>query len=426
MNGEEYPTEEELSGSASAFARLQETYNLDVSEIAAGVIAGVKTSNAMAWDDCFYIGQKLYELGDQNHTQEWLREAFTKFSTQSENDEDPVKILESIANMTLRVYDVDISRNITEIILKVQPDNLKARVAKELIDSLPENFESTVPKSDYKPSAFLTPEDFRLYEAVCRDEIQRSPGEIKGLHCQYVTYNNPFLMLAPFRLEILSFEPSIVMYHNVLYDSEITHIKHRSIPTFQRSTIGASTPENGTRSMVRTSQSTFTTYSDDAVLENLILRVVDMTRQTIEGSEQIQVANYGMGGHYEPHYDCFGPLETSYSGYEEHGDRISTAMFYVSIFKGHVMKQFLNKKQFPQASDVDLGGSTAFPYLRMNVKPVKGSMVFWYNLHASGNKDFRNRHAGCPAIKGSKWSKLRVGTFSLKLMFGFFQFSTFG
>lgn len=331
MSQEEYPTEEELSGSASAFARLQETYNLDASEIASGVIAGIKTSNAMSWDDCFYIGQKLYELGDQNHTQEWLREAFTKFSNQPSNDKDHVRILESIANITLRLYDVEISRNITETILKVQPDNLKARVAKELIDSLPENFESTIPKSEYNPSVYLTPQDFRLYEAVCRDEIQRGPSEIKDLHCKYVTYNNPFLMLAPFRLEILSLEPLIVMYHNVLYDSEITHLKRRSISTIQRSTVGANSPETGTRSRIRTSQSTFTTYSDDPVIQSLILRVVDMTRQTIEGSELIQVANYGMGGHYEPHYDCFGPLETSYCDYEEYGDRISTAMFYVSI-----------------------------------------------------------------------------------------------
>ncbi|KAL5285640.1 hypothetical protein ACFFRR_007370 [Megaselia abdita] len=382
-NRDDYPDEEELSASALAFVRLQETYNLDATEISSGVIAGLKAWNSMSWDDCLSLGQQLYELGDDNRTQEWLREAFKKFSTKFTSDKESISILETIANMTLDINDAQTTLNITETILKVQPDHIAAQVAKEFLETLPKDFEISIDKPDYNPSVYISPQDFRTYEAVCRDEIKRSPSEIKDLHCKYVTYNNPFLTLAPFKLELLSSDPLIVMYHNVLYDSEITHLLNKSIPHIKRSTIGSATADQGSRSQVRTSHSTFTTYEGDLALKNLIQRVEDMTRQTIKGSELIQVANYGMGGHYEPHYDCFGPNTTTYVGYETEGDRISTGMFY--------------------ASDLDLGGSTAFPFLRMNVKPVKGTMVFWYNLHASGNKDFRSLHAGCPVIKGSKW-----------------------
>lgn len=382
-NQENYPTEDEFSGSASAFVRLQETYNLEASELASGVIAGLKTSDVMSWDDCFYLGQKLYELGDQNHTQEWLREAFTKFYSKFNDDEESMDILETIANMTLHLHDLDTTRNITEIILKVNPNHFTAQVAKELIESLPENFESAIPKPEYNPSIYLSPQHFRDYEAVCRDDLKRSPSEMKDLHCKYESYNNAFLKLAPFRLEILNMDPRVVMFHDVLYECEIKHLKKKALPTIKRSAIGA---DGLTKSKVRTSLGGYTSYLEDSVLESLVQRIEDMTRQTIKGTESVQVANYGMGGHYEPHYDCFGPNMTNYVAYEESGDRISTAMFYVS--------------------DVDLGGSTAFTFLRLNVKPVKGSMVFWYNLHASGNKDFRTRHAGCPVIKGSKWSKL--------------------
>uniref|UniRef100_A0A6P4E555 Prolyl 4-hydroxylase subunit alpha-2-like n=1 Tax=Drosophila rhopaloa TaxID=1041015 RepID=A0A6P4E555_DRORH len=65
------------------------------------------------------------------------------------------------------------------------------------------------------------------------------------------------------------------------------------------------------------------------------------------------------------------------------GNRLLTALFYLN--------------------DVSLGGATAFPYLRLAVPPVKGSLLIWYNLHRSMHKDFRTKHAGCPVLKGSKW-----------------------
>lgn len=58
-----------------------------------------------------------------------------------------------------------------------------------------------------------------------------------------------------------------------------------------------------------------------------------------------------------------------------------------------------------QLQDVEEGGGTAFPFVNLLVKPRKGSMLFWYNLHASGDRDYRTKHAACPVLKGSKWSK---------------------
>lgn len=55
---------------------------------------------------------------------------------------------------------------------------------------------------------------------------------------------------------------------------------------------------------------------------------------------------------------------------------------------------------------MDLGGSTAFPHLQLAVPPTKGSLVIWYDLHKSLKPDYRTAHAGCPVLKGSKWSKL--------------------
>ncbi|GAB6021244.1 hypothetical protein CHUAL_003859 [Chamberlinius hualienensis] len=65
------------------------------------------------------------------------------------------------------------------------------------------------------------------------------------------------------------------------------------------------------------------------------------------------------------------------------GDRVATALFYLN--------------------DVRAGGSTVFPELGIEVKPIKGSVLLWRNLLDDGNGDYRTLHAACPIITGTKW-----------------------
>lgn len=54
-------------------------------------------------------------------------------------------------------------------------------------------------------------------------------------------------------------------------------------------------------------------------------------------------------------------------------------------------------------SDVDQGGATVFPDIKVSLWPQKGSAAFWWNLFESGDGDLRTRHAACPVLAGSKW-----------------------
>lgn len=62
------------------------------------------------------------------------------------------------------------------------------------------------------------------------------------------------------------------------------------------------------------------------MLETISARIADMTQLNVEYSEPLQIASYGIGGHYIPHYDWFG-----YRRNVPERDRIATLMFYVSI-----------------------------------------------------------------------------------------------
>lgn len=53
-----------------------------------------------------------------------------------------------------------------------------------------------------------------------------------------------------------------------------------------------------------------------------------MSGLTTASAEELQVVNYGIGGHYEPHYDFAFPHEDVFENLGT-GNRIATILFYV-------------------------------------------------------------------------------------------------
>jgi len=103
----------------------------------------------------------------------------------------------------------------------------------------------------------------------------------------------------------------------------------------------------------------------------------------METSEELQVSNYGIGGHYEPHFDFARREEKNAFASLGTGNRIATLLIY--------------------DSDVEQGGATVFPHLGISLWPKKGSAAFWYNLFQNGEGDDMTRHAACPVLAGTKW-----------------------
>lgn len=75
-------------------------------------------------------------------------------------------------------------------------------------------------RAKYKPRP-------KVMEKACRGLWPER--KTHNLTCSYVNKNSAYLKLAPLKLEQLSSEPLIQLYHDVLYDSEIAAIQNAAV-----------------------------------------------------------------------------------------------------------------------------------------------------------------------------------------------------
>ena len=136
------------------------------------------------------------------------------------------------------------------------------------------------------------------YEQGCRGLFANRTSK---LYCVYNTTTTAFLRLAPLKMEIIQLNPYMVLYHDVMTDSEMEHIKKLATPSLQRATVFRGNEKSV--SNIRTSKSAWLPDNTDKVTKRVNTRITDMTGFDMRGSEMLQIGNYGIGGHYYNHYD---------------------------------------------------------------------------------------------------------------------------
>lgn len=72
--------------------------------------------------------------------------------------------------------------------------------------------------------------DRQQYGKLCRNETRPTNQQLAPLRCRYVNNNNPFLKLAPFKMEEYSLDPYVVVYLDVLNEFEIEYLQWVSQP----------------------------------------------------------------------------------------------------------------------------------------------------------------------------------------------------
>ncbi|CAC5403033.1 P4HA [Mytilus coruscus] len=242
-----------------------------------------------------------------------------------------------------------------------------------------------------------------MYERLCRGEHTHDYKDKHKLVCRYKTNNDPLLLINPAKEEEIYLDPYLVAYHNVISDYELAVIKSIATPKLGRATVHNAKTGKLEFAHYRVSKSAWLRPDDDIVIERVNKRISAVTKLEMDTAEDLQIANYGIGGHYEPHFD-FARKPNSVLG-QVNGNRIATFLVYKeesNAFKG------LNTGNriatwLSYMSDVEAGGATVFPYIGVKIFPKRGMAAFWYNLYKNGDGIYDTRHAACPVLVGTKW-----------------------
>uniref|UniRef100_A0A8C7J1E1 procollagen-proline 4-dioxygenase n=1 Tax=Oncorhynchus kisutch TaxID=8019 RepID=A0A8C7J1E1_ONCKI len=379
-----FPNDDDQTGAAKALMRLQDTYRLDTHTISSGELPGTNKDVAMSpmtVEDCFELGKIAYSDADYYHTELWMEQALKQLDGGEESTVDMVTILDYLSYSIYQQGELERALDYTKRLLKLDSAHQRAngnlkyfeyQLAKqnkvEAEESQKEKEKREREKreaSDKKgrPADYLP--ERRKYEQLCRGEgIKMTPRRQSRMFCRYSDNNHhPLYVLGPVKQEDEWDRPRIIRYHDILSNSEIEKVKELAKPRVSSKCI--------LRLKLSVSHhSAWLTAYEDPVVDKINQRIEDITGLNVKTAEELQVANYGVGGQYEPHFD-FG--------------RVNKASLSILM------------------SDVPSGGATVFTDVGAAVWPKKGSAVFWYNLFASGEGDYSTRHAACPVLVGNKW-----------------------
>merc|ERR1711978_533118 len=97
--------------------------------------------------------------------------------------------------------------------------------------------------------------------------------------------------------------PRIVIFHDFLTDSEIETIKSMATPRFKRATVQNYLTGELETANYRVSKTAWLKEWEHDHVGHVYTRTHQLTGLNMETSEELQVSNYGIGGHYEPHFD---------------------------------------------------------------------------------------------------------------------------
>ncbi|XP_036192950.1 prolyl 4-hydroxylase subunit alpha-1 isoform X2 [Myotis myotis] len=391
-----FPNDEDQVGAAKALLRLQDTYNLDTDTISKGNLPGVKHKSFLTVEDCFELGKVAYTEADYYHTELWMEQALRQLDEGEVSTTDKVSVLDYLSYAVYQQGDLDKALLLTKKLLELDPEHQRANgnlkyfeyiMAKEKDANKSASDDQSDQKTTLKKkgvAADYLPER-QKYEMLCRGEgIKMTPRRQKKLFCRYHDGNrNPKFILAPAKQEDEWDKPRIIRFHDIISDAEIEIVKDLAKPRLSRATVHD--PETGklTTAQYRVSKSAWLSGYENPVVSRINMRIQDLTGLDVSTAEELQVANYGVGGQYEPHFDFARKDEPDAFKELGTGNRIATWLFYMS--------------------DVSAGGATVFPEVGASVWPKKGTAVFWYNLFASGEGDYSTRHAACPVLVGNKW-----------------------
>uniref|UniRef100_A0A4W3GPX9 Prolyl 4-hydroxylase subunit alpha-1 n=1 Tax=Callorhinchus milii TaxID=7868 RepID=A0A4W3GPX9_CALMI len=358
-----FPDDQDQTGAAKALIRLQDTYKLDADTISQGNLPGVKHKTSLSAEDCFELGKITYSDADYYHTELWMEQSLRQLDTGEISTIDKITVLDYLSYSVYQQGDVDKALELTKRLLKLDPEHQRANgnlkyfeyiIAQQNRDNegLMQSTNKSITTNVKKERINNVAPEREKYEMLCRGEgIKLTPKRQKKLFCRYFDGNkNPQFILRPMKQEDEWDQPRIVRFLDAISDKEIERVKEIAKPRLRRATI--SNPITGVLETAhyRISKSAWLSAYEDPVISRINQRIEALTGLDVSTAEELQVANYGVGGQYEPHFD-FGRVEECFFLFCSH-----SLYFYPNFF-----------------------------------------------TFICGEGDYSTRHAACPVLVGNKW-----------------------
>ncbi|KAH8029538.1 hypothetical protein HPB51_001263 [Rhipicephalus microplus] len=278
-----FPRQSDLLDAGEALIRIQKTYRLNLTDMARGVIMGHKATAQLTARDCLYFGQLLYSKSDFEHATKWFEEALTRLSLEKHPSITPRTVHAYLASSLEQALDT-----------RAPPLPLSGASAPFLV--------CFARASSSRWMALRC-----AVESLERIHAPTSSGtrpEEKDLRC-YLSVPHPYFRIGPVKMEVMSQDPYIVQFYDVIWPKEIHAIRNIGDPVLARATVRETT--QNTVSHGRISQVGWVSPDSDPLLVRVNQRVSMLTGLSTDyergDSEILQYNSYGPGGHYEPHHD---------------------------------------------------------------------------------------------------------------------------
>lgn len=176
--------------------------------------------------------------------------------------------------------------------------------------------------------------------------------------------------------------PDLVVFGNLLSDSECEALMEAARPRLSRSLTVNTKTGGEERNRDRTSQGMFFARGENPVVQRVEARIARLLDWPVHKGEGLQVLRYRQGAQYKPHYDYFDPAEPGTPAIlQRGGQRVATLIMYLN--------------------EPEQGGATVFPDISLQVKPRRGTAVFF--SYPNANPASLTKHGGEPVKAGEKW-----------------------
>lgn len=176
--------------------------------------------------------------------------------------------------------------------------------------------------------------------------------------------------------------PDLVVFGNLLSGSECEALMDAARPRLARSLTVNTKTGGEERNRDRTSQGMFFARGENPLVQRVEARIARLVGWPVDRGEGLQVLRYRQGAQYKPHYDYFDPAEPGTPAIlQRGGQRVATLIMYLN--------------------EPGQGGATIFPDIGLQVKPRRGTAVFF--SYPAANPASLTKHGGEPVKAGEKW-----------------------